>query len=88
MYSYKIFRLIIIAVVIVYFSGCVWYFISTYVNTSPDDIERSFIHKYFEAGSGGINGTNVTASNGDRLIATCYFAMTTLTTAGYGDFFP
>ena len=37
MYSYKIFRLIIIAIIVIYFTGCVWYLISTNVNVDPLD---------------------------------------------------
>lgn len=80
MYVYKIFRLIIIAIIIIYFTGCVWYLIVSSVNTTDADIQASFINKYFE--------TPGITDNSDRLIATCYFAMVTLTTAGYGDFTP
>ena len=80
MYSYKIFRLIIIAIIIVYFAGCVWYLICYNVNSEPADIANSFIATYFD-------NRNVTF-NADRLIITCYFAVTTLSTAGYGDYYP
>ena len=80
MYSYKIFRLIIIAIIIIYFTGCAWYLLSTTMNVSEDDINSSFVTTYFES-------KNIT-NNSDRLIATCYYAIVTLTTAGYGDFYP
>jgi Ion channel len=80
MYSYKIFRLIIIAVIIIYFAGCMWYLISANVNNTRDDLANSFITTYF-------TDRNIT-SNSDRLVIACYFAVSTLTTAGYGDYFP
>ena len=39
MYFYKIFRLIIIAVIITYFIGCIWFFLST--NTTETDPIRA-----------------------------------------------
>jgi hypothetical protein len=81
MYCYKIFRLVIMAVIIIYFAGCIWYLVSQMVNAgSEEDEAASFVQTYF------VNN-NIT-ENGDRLMATCYFAVTTLTTTGYGDFLP
>lgn len=45
LYLYKIFRLIIIAIIITYFIGCLWYLISNEVN--PSDTEFTFV-KYYE----------------------------------------
>lgn len=39
MYTYKIFRLIIIIFLITYFIGCFWWLLARYVNT-PQDIEK------------------------------------------------
>lgn len=50
------------------------------VNKTKEDQANSFVQFYF-------NNNNITA-NSDRLMATCYYAMTTLTTSGYGDFLP
>jgi len=50
MYFYKIFRLIIIAVIITYFIGCIWFLLS--ISLSDPDEEnyvgkpRSFIEKF------------------------------------------
>ena len=48
MYTYKIFRLIVIIFMITYFIGCFWWLLARYVNT-PDDIEsgNTFI-EYFK----------------------------------------
>lgn len=78
MYVYKIIRLIIIAVIIIYMSGCIWYLLSSSINTTESDLKNSFIAQYF-------TDNNIT-ENSDRLIASCYFAVVTLSTAGYGDF--
>ena len=81
MYIYKIFRLVIMAVIIIYFAGCIWYLVSQMVNKGNSKYENSgFVETFF------VN-KNIT-ENSDRLMATCYFAMTTLTTTGYGDFLP
>ncbi len=78
MYSYKIFRLIIIAIIITYFVGCFWYLVSSSMN-SDQDMEISFVGKYFDSQDTPIY---------DRLIMCCYFALTTLSTVGYGDMTP
>ncbi len=37
MYSYKIFRLVVMAVIIIYFVGCIWYLVSQMVNKTKED---------------------------------------------------
>ena len=76
MYAYRIIRLIIIAIIITYFVGCFWYFVSNELN--PADTEDTFV-KVFELED---------ASNYRKVIVSCYFALTTLSTVGYGDYFP
>lgn len=45
LYVYKIFRLIIIAIIITYFIGCIWFFFCTlYHKENSDDMD--FIKKY------------------------------------------
>ena len=73
MYAYKIFRLIIIAVIITYFIGCFWFMVS-----SSQKNEHTFV-KDFDL---------VNQNEATKLIVSCYFALTTLATVGYGDFFP
>jgi fatty acid desaturase len=72
MYVYKIFRLIIIAIIITYFIGCFWYF---YCNVEE---EVTFITM------------NQLDKKDDmyKLIVSCYYALTTLSTVGYGDYYP
>lgn len=76
MYSYKIFRLIIIAIIITYFVGCFWYLISEQLNSTDD----TFITRF------ALDDPSKT--NYDKLIMSCYFALTTLSTVGYGDLYP
>ena len=48
MYTYKIFRLIVIIFMITYFIGCFWYTITRYVNTEADIAEGNSFIKYFQ----------------------------------------
>ena len=84
LYVYKIFRLILFALIITYFIGCFWYFFCTIyqdeehlVQEDSDHINTTFI-KY-----------NNMAEMDDmhKLIVSCYFALTTLSTVGYGDYY-
>lgn len=76
MYFYKIFRLIIIAIIITYFLGCFWYLISNELN--PNGTKMTFV-KSFDLED---------KDNFSKLIIACYFALTTLSTVGYGDYYP
>lgn len=73
-YVYKIVRVFMIAILITYFSGCIWYFI---VSSFREDnaFYDTFLNKP------GID-------NMTKLIICCYFSLTTLSTVGYGDYYP
>ena len=77
LYFYKIFRLIIIAIIITYFIGCFWYLMSDTANAENEG-QTSFIKQF------GLD----TFDEDKRVIVSCYFALTTLSTVGYGDFYP
>lgn len=80
MYIYNLFRLVIISVMITYFIGCNVYFISNEFNNKEDQIDfRTFILNF---------GLDEYESNSNRLIVCCYFALTMLSTVGYGDYYP
>ena len=96
LYVYKIFRLIIIAIIITYFIGCFWYYFCTMYQ---DDI----LVELEEAISGTSAPEPEATSNQStfikfnkmeemddihKLIVSCYFALTTLSTVGYGDYYP
>ena len=75
MYVYKIIRLIIIAVIITYFIGCFWFY---YCNIEVTDDTDTFVT------------FNSLDENIDvfQLVVSCYYALTTLSTVGYGDYYP
>jgi len=75
-YAYKVFRLILIAIMLTYFLGSLWYLLVSVMPT--DESQPNFIKK---------NNMDQ-KSNADKLILCCYFVLTTLATIGYGDLSP
>ena len=75
-YIYKVIRLILIATTLTYFIGCLWYFITSSQTINPGP--NTFYNKF---GLGDY-------SDQRKLIMCCYFALTTLSTVGYGDLTP
>ena len=74
MYVYKIIRLIIIAVIITYFIGCSWFY---YCNVAVGIDDVTFV-----------SANNLSDKTDTfQLIVSCYYALTTLSTVGYGDFY-
>jgi hypothetical protein len=80
LYVYNIMRLIIIAIMITYFIGCIVYFISNEFNTEEDLQSGNTFNQAF--------GLENLDSDKSRLIVCCYFALTMLATVGYGDYYP
>jgi Ion channel len=74
-YVYRIINLIIFALTLTYFCGCFWYMISEW---NPFGYEESF----------AMNTKKTVEKPYHRLIVCCYFALTTLSTVGYGDLRP
>lgn len=70
-YVFKVFRLVIILFTISYFIGTLFYVFSNLTKDRPN-----FVGANFSADESDI----------DRLIVVIYFAFTTLTTVGYGDY--
>lgn len=80
MYNYNIFRLVIIAIMITYFIGCMVYFVSNEFNNEDDILnENTFITSHSIVDY---------ESNKHRLAVCCYYALTMLSTVGYGDYYP
>ena len=77
MYVYRIFRLIIIAIIITYFIGCVWFMASSSLNSAYDTDHGNTFVTFFELDK---------QSNWRKLIVSCYYTLTTLATVGYGDY--
>jgi len=70
--------LIIKAIIITYIVGSFWYLFSESVHDAddPNTFNRMF----------GLDDPDKTPF--DKLIISCYFALTTLSTVGYGDYYP
>ena len=79
LYIYHIFRLIILALMITYFLGTISIFISNELNTQESEDKGNTLLLYF-----GIDEKTQL----QKLITVCYFALTTLSTVGYGDYYP
>lgn len=78
MFIYEILRLIIIAVLLVYFIGSVCYLLSDKLNDAHIHDNQTFI-KTFQLDIHNL---------WEKLIICCYFSLTMLSTVGYGDFYP
>jgi hypothetical protein len=76
--AYKVVRLVIIACIITYFLGCSWFYFCDNVAYHNDSNLNSFIEN-FEL-------EDVPANT--QLLRSSYYALTTLSTVGYGDYFP
>lgn len=76
---YKVFRLIILTVIITYFIGTMFFYYSTEVNFESDH----------ENGKTFVTGFGLQDQEDAYLLAvSSYFTITTLSTVGYGDFYP
>ncbi len=72
--------LILSAVTIIYFIGCLWFIISDTLNTEYNQFHRmSWVLK---------NGMDGYPLDYDRFITSAYFIITTLAVIGYGDLMP
>lgn len=72
---YKLLRLLIMLTLFTYFLGCFWYLISSAQDADDEDT-------WFTV----FNLEQYTITN--RLVASCYYAITMLSTVGYGDMYP
>jgi len=73
---YSVFRLILLTVIITYFIGCFFYLWSGLFRDEDD--QKNFIDTYDLKDTSGPY----------RMITSCYFSITTLSTVGYGDLSP
>ena len=77
LHVFKIFRLLLIAVIITYFIGSLWWYLTWNMKSiEPGSTSFSTFH-----------GMDL-LDKYHRLIISCHFALTTLSTVGYGDFYP
>lgn len=75
---FKVIRLIMLTIIITYFTGCCFYFVSSL----QDPSEYTFLTNP----AFNLNTDQVT--NFQKFVTVCYFSITTLSTVGYGDFYP
>ena len=80
LYGFKIFRLIIIAILNTYLCGCLWYMLCSYINTDESVKNRETFLTTFNI--------DKIKDPSTQMIISCYFALTTLSTVGYGDLYP
>ena len=85
MYTFKITRLFLAAIIITYFCGCIWFLVVNHYKDKGlvDDkgqviSEPSFFYKF------GMDKMPTSR----QIIVSWYYSMTTLTTVGYGDYYP
>ena len=77
---YSIFRLISITFFLIYFLGCIYYFIVQVAN-SPEDTPDNTFEIYMPSEELGF-------TNFDSMAVLLYFSMTTVAKIGYGDMTP
>ena len=75
LFAYKMMRLLIVLVILTYFQGCLWFLFS---KSSAPENGRTWYKEF------GLEDYNTT----DQLITSLYFALTMLSTVGYGDLYP
>lgn len=85
MYVYKIIRLIIIAIIITYFIACFWFMFCVLYREQDENLED--LNEDYEFNFIQFNSLDK-LDDFHKLIISCYFALTTLSTVGYGDYFP
>ena len=71
---YSVFRLILLTIIIMYFLGCGFYLWANLFGSG----ERTFIGTFELKNEDGFY----------KMLAACYFSLTTLSTVGYGDLSP
>jgi hypothetical protein len=102
MYGFKIFRLIMFAIFNTFITGCMWFFLCKSINTEEDMKNGNTFLQSFGIDNLGYNYTETTDADGKvtkeeighiqddytKMIISCYFSLTTLSTVGYGDLYP
>jgi len=76
MYIFRVLRLIVTILILSYFLGTLWFIFSKRTTFSPDDF--TFYNYY------GLEDRD----DSENLIIVVYFAFTTLSTVGFGDYNP
>ena len=86
-YVFKIFRLFLTAIIITYLCGCIWYFIVVeFKEEGVQDEHGDYIVEPSFYYANNLDRANRTVD--EKLVLSWYYSMTTLTTVGYGDYYP
>lgn len=78
MFAYKIILQIVQAIVMTFAVGCLFYRIAYEIDRAQPKDARSFIREW---GFNKVDGST-------KIYMACYYSLTTLSTVGFGDFFP
>jgi hypothetical protein len=78
LFKYKLLRLLLVLLVLTYFQGCFWYLMSKSHEPTVEGQETWYI--VFEL--------DTYETKTEEMIVSLYFALTMLSTVGYGDMFP
>ena len=75
---YKLLRLFVMLTLFTYFLGCFWYLISSEQESDEVVMDETWYSTF--------NLEQYTIMN--RLVVSCYYTLTMLSTVGYGDMYP
>lgn len=81
LYVYKIVRLVLLAVFITYFIGCTWWGLCNNFDKDGEMSFKKFNAAYFNDRKGNEDEMKI-------LVICMYYALATLSTVGYGDYYP
>lgn len=79
MYGFQVFRLIIIILILSYFLGTLWLLYSKLLTKNKKDFSEKTFYMVYKLGE---------KTNWTQLTIVVYFAFTTLSTVGFGDYNP
>lgn len=78
LFIYKITRLLLVLILLTYFQGCLWFLMSKSHEPTVENQTTWYINFNLETYESTL----------EQLVVSLYFALTMLSTVGYGDLFP
>lgn len=92
-FLYEIFQLVLVALIVTYLIGCTQFFLSDFLNSTSDikngkTFLTSFDIKVYDEEGEPLPQEQQHYAEWEMAIISCYFALTTLSTVGYGDYSP